>query len=188
MVDLLKVKKEKKSNNPKFIRQDIHKKKRLHSVWRKARGCDSKKRLAKNNRIRVKPGYGTPNKIRDLDMNGREIVLINKIEDISSIDPKNQIVILSKKTGLKNKLIMIAELIKKKIEIYNLKDPEKYIEEQNSKRLAKKKVKKEVVSEKKLKKQEKTTETKQSIEDKLSDEEKKKLEKKEIDKLLTKKF
>ena len=151
MADLLKIKKEKKSGNPKFIRQDIHKKKRLAEKWRKPRGCDSKKRLAKNNRIRVKPGYGTPKNIRNLDSEGKEIILVSKIDELKNIDLKKQVVIISGRLGFKNKKKIIDEIIKKKIQIYNIKDPEKYLKEQESKRLALKKSKKKAEEKKETK-------------------------------------
>ncbi len=193
MKDLLKFKKEKKSNNPNFIRQDHHKKKRLAKIWRKPRGCDSKKRLMKNNRIQVKPGYGTPSELRGLDEAGKEIVRIKRIEDLNEIDPKKQVVIISKRLGLKSKTKIIEEIVKKKITVHNLKDPEAYLKEQKEKKKAKKKTKKKAEEKKeekpaKVKEQKETKKDKESIEDKLSEEEKKKLEKKEIDKLLTKKF
>lgn len=187
MADLLKIKKEKKSSNPKFIRQDVHKKKKLDKIWRKARGCDSKKRLAKNNRIRVKPGYGTPSELRGQSLEGKKIIMINKFEDISLVSEKECVVIVSSRIGLKNKAKIIEELNKRKIKLHNIKEPEKYLKNQQDKKTAKKKVPKKVVEEKKDKKVAKI-EDKNSIEDKVSDEDKKKLEKKEIDKLLTKKF
>jgi large subunit ribosomal protein L32e len=188
MADIVKTKKEKKARSPKFIRQDVHKKKRLASKWRKPRGCDSKKRLAKNNRIRVKPGYGTPNNMKNLDYNGKEIVLITKIEELENIDLKKQVVIVSGKIGFKNKKKIVAEIIKKKIQTYNIKDPEKYLKNQESKRAEIKKAKKKEDIDKKEKKIEKPKKEKESIEDTISEEDKKKIEKKEIDKLLTKKL
>jgi ribosomal protein L32E len=41
-MELLKQKNEKKSKNPKFIRQDAYKRKRIAPVWRKPRGKDNK--------------------------------------------------------------------------------------------------------------------------------------------------
>ena len=74
MKDILEIKKRKKANKPKFLRQDTHKKKRLDKIWRKPRGCDSKKRLRMQNRVIVAPGYGTPDSMRGLTVTGLEIL------------------------------------------------------------------------------------------------------------------
>ena len=182
---LLKVKQDKKSANPRFIRQDIHKKKRLAKLWRKPRGCDSKKRLMKNNRLIVKPGYGTPKSLRKRDKSGKTIVQVTSVDDMVSLDPKEHTVILSKKTGLKNKIKLLNELIQKNFTIHNIKDPKQYIDAKKTLLDKKKKQKQEKTKKDKVKKE---VDKKESIEDKLSDDEKKKLEKKEIDRLLTKKF
>ncbi len=182
MADLVKFKKEKKSKNPDFIRQDHHKKKKLAKLWRKPRGIDSKKRLMKNNRVIVKPGYGTPDELRGYDKEGRKIIYIESIKDISKIDPKKQVAVIARKIGFKKKIEMLKEVKKSEIVLLNIRDIDAYIKRHQEKRKAKKKQKKEEPKKETKKKEEK------SIEDKLSEEEKKKLEKKEIDKLLTKKF
>jgi len=182
--NLLESKQKKKKRNPRFIRQDIHKKKRLAKLWRKPRGCDSKKRLMKNNRLIVKPGYGTPAKLREKDRDGKEIVNVNSLSQVKKIDPKKQVVIVSGKIGLKRRLRLVEELVKMKIIIHNITNPEEFIKKKKADLLKKKKQKKKTEKEKKSVKSKKK---KESVEDKLTDEEKKKIEKKEIDKLLTKK-
>ena len=183
--NLLKVKQEKKSVNPRFIRQDIHKKKRLAKLWRKPRGCDSKKRLMKNNRLIVKPGYGTPKILRKREKTGKEIVAVTSVNDLKSLGPKKHTIIVSKKLGLKNKLVLLNKLVEEKFTVHNIKDPKRYVESKKAQLDKKKKQKQEKTKKEKVKKE---ADKKESIEDKLSDDEKKKLEKKEIDRLLTKKF
>lgn len=183
--ELLKFKKDKKSSNPKFIRQDIHKKKRLDKIWRKPRGCDSKKRLMKNNRVVVKPGYGTPKELRDLDKLGKKIVNIKLLNSIKELEASKHSVIVSGKIGMKNRLLIIDELLKNNIDILNIVNPKKYIEDIRKNIDKKKKKKAEKIKKEKIVKEKKE---KDSIEDKLTDDEKKKLEKQEIDRLLTKKF
>ncbi|MEM3373843.1 MAG: eL32 family ribosomal protein [Candidatus Woesearchaeota archaeon] len=181
---LLDFKNKKKSKNPKFIRQDAYKKKRITLGWRKPRGWDSKQRKRMQRQAIVEPGYGSPKELRGVHKSGLKIVYVSNLEDIKKINPKEEGVILSK-VGLKKKLMLIEELIKNNITILNIKEPQKYLE-----------LKKKQLEDKKKKseeKKEKTKETKpeskkESIEEKLSDEERKKLEKEEIDRLLTKKF
>lgn len=184
MKELLKYKQAKKKKNPEFIRQDIHKKKRLESKWRKPRGCDSKKRLMKNNRYIVKPGYGTPSQLKGLDKDGKLIVTVSTIEEAKKHNAKNVVLIISGKIGMRLRINLIEELIKQSYQIQNIKNPKKFVED-FKKSIADKKKKLE-----KMQKVDKKTDDKkdQSIEDKISLEDKKKVEKKEIDKLLTKKF
>jgi large subunit ribosomal protein L32e len=181
MKDLLKIKKEKKSN--KFIRQDTHKKKKLDKIWRKPRGHHSKLRQQQNQRVMVKPGYGVPVELKGKTVEGMNIVLVSSLQQISTLDPKKDVCVVSGKVGLKKRLVLIDALLPTKVKIINFSDAEKYSKEKKE-LLASRKA--EVKEEKKEKKSKATK--KDSIEDKVDDEEKKKLEKKEIDRLLTKKF
>jgi len=178
-MDLLKYKKEKKQKNPKFVRQDHHKKKRLDKIWRKPRGGDSKKRLRKQNRVIVAPGYGTPRELRDKDPSGQTIIRVDSLKDLDKVNAKHT-VIVSSKLGFKKKVQILKELMKNKVKILNFPNPEDYIKNKQKQLQSRKKVK--------VKKEEKPEQEKKSIEDKLSEEDKKKIEKQEIDRLLTKKF
>ncbi len=183
---LLDFKKRKKAKNPKFLRQDSYKKKRLSKVWRKPRGWDSKQRKRMQRQAIVEPGYGSPRVLRGIHKSGLSIVVVKNIKDIKNINPKENGAIISGKMGLKKKLILIEELIKNKVTILNIKNPEEYMQEKKKlreTRKGKQEGKKEKIEQKKQ-----SEKKDESIEDKLSEEEKKKLEKKEIDKLLTKKF
>ncbi|MEK6916840.1 MAG: eL32 family ribosomal protein [Nanoarchaeota archaeon] len=181
------VNKQSSGKTKKFIRQDIHKKKRLAVKWRKPRGIDSKQRLMLYNRSIVKPGYGTAAEDKG-KYRGLKKVQVSKLSEIKDIDPKKQIVEVSGKIGLRTKLPLLKELVKRKITIHNFANPEKYIADKE-KMLKDNKEKKIKIAKKKQEKQEK--QEKGNIDDKVSkditEEEKKKTEKKEIDKLLTKK-
>jgi large subunit ribosomal protein L32e len=184
MKELLKYKQVKKKKTPEFIRQDIHKKKRLAVKWRRPRGIDSKKRLMKNNRYKVKPGYGTPTELKGLNKDGKVMVAVSSLNDVKNYDPKNVVLIISGKLGMRSKMSLIQELLKLSYVIENIKDPKKYVDDfKNSMESKKKKV-----QDKKKTEKNSVDKKEESIEDKISDEDKKKVEKKEIDKLLTKKF
>jgi len=167
-----------------FIRQDIHKKKRLTKKWRKPRGCDSKKRLRKQNHVIVSPGYGSPKLFKHSHYSGLSIVNISSVKEIDSLDSKTQGAIVSGKIGFKNQKKVIQELLKKKIRILNIANPEKYLEIKENKLKDKRKKKED--KDKDKKKEDDKKKEKKSIDDKITDEDKKKTEKKEIDKLLTK--
>lgn len=181
---MLEIKKRKKSSKPNFIRQDAHKKKRLAKIWRKPRGGDSKKRLRMQNRVIVSPGYGTPVNVKGLTITGLEIIHISSITDVSKLDPNKHAAIVSGKLGFKKKKLIIQSLMKNKIEILNIKNPQEYIKKKEDLMKSKKDKKAEKV--KKDDKKKEVKEDKKSIEDTVSKEDKKKVEKKEIDKLLTK--
>ena len=86
----------------KFIRQDIHKKKRLARVWRKPRGCDSKKRLRKQNHLIVSPGYIKPKNVRGKYKGQKEIVTVNSISKIKELTA-NCVVIVPSSLGFRKK-------------------------------------------------------------------------------------
>ncbi len=184
--NLVDTKKEKRKKNPNFIRQDANKKKRLSKKWRKPRGEHSKQRNRIRNQPLVGPGYGTPKELRGKHFSGLDIIYLASIVQVEQINPKTQGVIVSGKIGLRKRIPILKELVKKKITILNIPNPEEFINIKEEELKKTKKQTKKTDEKKKTEKKEKLKEEK-SIEDKLSDEEKKKIEKKEIDKLLTKK-
>jgi large subunit ribosomal protein L32e len=187
------IKQKKKAVEPKFIRQDNYKKKRLGTEWRKPRGWDSKQRKRMQNQVIVQPGYGTPDALRGHDKFGKKIVLVASLKDVKLLNTKEHSAIVSAKMGIRKKIDVLNELIKNKISVINIKKPEEFIVNKKKQAADKKSKKDEKKTEKTEKKEEKKAQAKKeskdkdSIEDKLSDEEKKKLEKKEIDKLLIQK-
>jgi large subunit ribosomal protein L32e len=182
---LLNFKNKKKAKNPKFMRQDAYKKKRIAKVWRKSRGWDSKQRKRMQRQAIVEPGYGSPAILRGIHKSGLEIVNVTTLKDMTSLNPKTQGIVVSGKIGFKNRQQIIKEALKSGLKILNISKPEEYLKKKEDLRTKAKEAKQEKAGKKKesAKKEEKV-----SIEDKVSDEDKKKLEKKEIDRLLTKKF
>ncbi len=185
--ELLSLRKSIKSRKPKFVRQGTTKLKRLQGSirWRKPHGYHSKLMKGSGHKKMVSPGYGSPSEVKGLDRSGLEIVLVSKLDQLGSVKPKEQGIIISAKLGTKKKLEIMTKAVEMKLTILNIKDPQAYAAEKKQKLQKKKEVKEQKVEEKK---KETKKEEKESIEDKLSDEEKKKLEKQEIDRLLTKKF
>ncbi|MBC8444131.1 hypothetical protein H8D83_00945 [Candidatus Woesearchaeota archaeon] len=185
-----------KRKKPDFIRQDSHKKGRIKSRWRRARGLQSKVRLAqKGYRLKPKIGYGAPKEIKHL-VKGLKSNIVSTIKELKKI-PNDEGIIISK-IGLKKKIELIKEAIKTKITILNIKNPElflKQIEEnlKQKKELKNKKIKtktaKKEKAKEKAKEKEKKEDTKEKIEDKIekTTEEMEKEKKKEKDKILTKK-
>ncbi|MBN1502033.1 hypothetical protein JW930_00685 [Candidatus Woesearchaeota archaeon] len=167
-----------------FIRDDWYKKKRLSTSWRKPRGVNSKRRLKKGKEKIVSIGYGSPKREKN-QIKGKEPVRISNLSQLSGIK-SDQGIVISGKIGAKKRCKLIQKAVENKIMILNIKDAQAYLNK--IKELKNKKSKEKEEKEKAKVKKEVTKPGKESIEDKLSEEEKKELEKKEVDRLLTKKF
>jgi large subunit ribosomal protein L32e len=187
--ELIELRKKIKSKKPNFVRQDVNKLPRLKnkSKWRKPKGYHSKLKARKNQRKLVSPGYGSPKQVKGVHKSGLKPVLIDNKKELSEINNKEQGIIISGRLNIMNKLDIVKQAIEKKINILNIKQPEKFVKETEEK-FKKREQKKKKIKEKKKKKITKKEKQQESIEDKLTEEEKKKLEKQEIDRLLTKKF
>ena len=211
---LLEKRKETKRKKPLFIRKDIYKKARIGKSWRKPRGLDNKQRLCKRGPAKkISNGYRAPKEIRGFHKSGLMPVIVSNISQLNSIT-KEQGVILSAKIGNKKRQMLIIEAKKKDLALLNL-DADKTLEkiqvelkqrqESRKKALETDKEKKKSIEEKVKKAEPKEETSKQKLavpeklnfseikkeegkkeEPQLSDEEKKKLEKEDKDKLLTK--
>jgi large subunit ribosomal protein L32e len=186
---LLDKRKSIKRKKPDFVMQNAHMKSRLEKKWRKPRGIDSKIRLRLKGYLKpVETGYGSPKEIKHLHKSGLMPVLISSLKELENIDNQKQAIVISSKVGKKKKLDIIKKADEKSITILNIKDTKKYadeiikaIEERKKRREKRQKKKADIKKEKKEKKDDKLAE---KI---MSEEEKAEAEKKEKDKILTKK-
>jgi large subunit ribosomal protein L32e len=210
---LLEKRKAMKKKKPLFIRKDIYKKARVGKSWRKPRGLDNKQRLCKRGPPKkISNGYRAPKEIRGFHKSGLIPIVVSNISQLNSLT-KEQGAILSAKIGNKKRQMLINEAKKKNVMLLNL-DADKTLEKiqaelkqrQESRKKAleteKEKEKKKSIEEKvkKTESEPKEETSKQKLADpeklslsgikkeepQLSDEEKKKLEKEDKDKLLTK--
>ena len=157
---------------PGFRRQDSHKKPKLGTKWRSARGLQSKVRLAKMGYLKKpKIGYGQPKIIRGKHPSGLNSIEVSTLKELKTIQKGDGIII--KTIGLKKKILIIKEAIKNKITILNVKNPEKFVTDVENKIKQKKEEKKEKAAKKETSK----VETKKKAKEK--EQEKKKEEKKE---------
>jgi large subunit ribosomal protein L32e len=188
--ELLEIRKEIKRRKPVFVMQDAHKMKRLKPHWRKPRGIDSKIRLnLKGYNTAVEVGYGSPKEVRGLDRSGLEPIIVANALDVERLDNLKQGAIISGTVGNKKKIEIIKKAKELNVTILNLKQPDKFAEkvaEDLKKRKEEKTNRKKKKEERK--EQEKKKERKDELADKvLTEEEKAEADKKDKEKLLTKK-
>ncbi len=185
----MKVKAQLKKRQPKFIRQDAHKHKRVKQVWRKPKGLHSKmKDSRKGYRAKLQEGYHTPKAVRGLDKNGLRPTIVATLPELAKLDPKEHSVIISGTLGGRKRITLIEEADKKKFKINNAPaDAAQKLKTRFSQQGAERK-KREETRAKRHKDLEKKAETKteEKTEEK-SDEAKKEEQDKEKEKVLHKK-
>ncbi|MFH1915897.1 MAG: eL32 family ribosomal protein [Nanoarchaeota archaeon] len=187
MTDHIDLKRRIKAKKPHFIRQDAHKQKKLKKTWRKPKGKTNKVRLRKRGYVRmVETGWGSPRDTKGTLIDGKRPIIITTIKDIEKLNKKTDAAVISGKLGARKKIIIIEELKKKGIPVANF-NPEDYLRtiETRKQERKKKQEEKKQKDTKKTKTPEKTTKPEEQTET-LSDEDKKKQEKEEKDKILTK--
>ena len=181
--NLLDIRKRAKEKKPKFIRQDFHKKTRLKEKWRRPKGLHSKIRLKIKGKAKpVSSGYRSPKKVRGMHKTGLEEKMITSIKDLETLDFKKHGLIISSSLGNKKKIIILKKAKELGLNVMNIKNPGDFIKKVEDMISAKNKSKKE---EKKIAK-DKTKKTGEKLSDKLIEEDKEDIGKKEKDKILTK--
>ena len=182
---LLELRSKIKNKKPDFIRQDTHKRNRLSIKWRKPKGIHSKIRHHfKGHRKIPSPGYKSPIKVKSLHTSGLKIINVCSAEDILKINRETEGIIISKTVGKRKRLEILKKAKELNIDILNLnidkviKNIEDFV---NSK--------KKTDTTQKEKTKEKVTNVKESKQiTKLSEEQRKDLDKKEKDQILTRKM
>ncbi len=190
-MDALAVRRAMKARKPDFMRQDAHKVKRLARKWRKPKGLHSKMRHKfKGYRPLVTKGYKSPAAVRGLSRSGMEMVNVMKVADIIKLDSKKQVAVISRSVGMKKRLVIVEKADEKDVRIINI-DQKGYRqvvadfmnqrkERKTKQQQAPEKTKKKEKGEETAQKGAKEPHVSQSPEDI------KKIEKKELDKVLTK--
>ena len=182
---LLELRTKIKDKKPEFIRQDYGRRKRIKAIWRKPKGIHSKIRHHfKGRRKMPSPGYKSPVKVRGIHASGLKIVNISSPDDIKLIKKESEGIVIAKSVGTKKRFEILKKAKELQVQVLNLNVDEqiKKIEDKlNLKKKTEVKAAREASKEQKdaKKEPEKTTA--------LTDEQKKEAEKKEKDKILTKK-
>src|SRR3989338_6729093 len=189
---LLEIRNGIKERKPDFIRQDHQRRKRLGRKlkWKKPKGIHSKIRHKfKGRRKMPSPGYKSPRKVKGMHSSGLKTINIFSVDDLTKIKKENEGIILSKNVGIKKKYEILKKAKELNVTVLNLNVDEqiKKIEDFiSSKKKAEKETKKQEAKKEESKEKKEIKETKEK-EHELTHKDKKEYEKKEKDKLLTKK-
>lgn len=183
----LEMKRAIKRRKPEFLQQDYHILKRVSRHWRRPRGIDSKMRLhLKGYQKEVEPGYGSPKDVRGMHYSGLWPVQVATTEELTRLDAKTQGALLLK-VGMKRRKELLLKAKDLNIRVLNVKDSEKVLSGIDNALLDRKKTRKEKLKRRDKAAKEEKKGKKDKLAEKVSDEEKALAEKKEKDKLLTKK-
>jgi len=120
-----------KTKKPKFKRTDSNKY-NFKNKWRKPRGLHNKLRLKKKGHQKVPAvGYGSPKDKRGLTKEGLRPKLIFTIKDLEKLSKKDTGVI-SSSLGTKKKIELLEKANELNLNISNVKDINKFIEEKKA--------------------------------------------------------
>lgn len=161
----------------KFIRYNSEYLRKLSPNWRRAKGMHNKVRLKKKGHPKSPSiGYGTPKKFKSFFKSKFDYVLVKSEKDLENLNKKE--IMVSGKLGLKKRLELINKIKLMNVGVLNIKNLNEYvknIEENLKQKKEKKKLAKQEIKEKI---EEKTTEKKElNQEERL---EKEKLDKKNV--------
>ena len=126
-----------KAKKPKFRRQESWRYKRVKENWRKPLGVDNKMRKKVKGWPRSpEPGYGGPKEIRGLHPSGYEEIRIQRVDDLSKVDPQRQAIRIAHTVGAKKRVEISARAEERGIRILNprrVKEIEEFKEEEMKK-------------------------------------------------------
>ena len=108
-------------STPKFIRPESWRLKRLETTWRKPKGIDNHQRKQKS-RGRpglVKVGYRGPKIARGLHPSGFTDNLVYNINDLDSLNPKEDAVRIGHSVGTKKRIVIVTKALEGKFKILN---------------------------------------------------------------------
>ncbi len=183
---LLAIRRVLKGKKPIFLRQDAHKKKKLAKKWRVPKGLHSKMRLGKKSYCKmISEGWKSPKAVRGLSPEGLVQVRVYSPRSLNSLS-KNHGIIIASGVGDRNRKAILEEADRLNLRVLNFRnvaDALKRVDEKLKQRQEKKQLKVKKEEPKKPTLAEKVEAEGSAA---TPNEEKKKKEKKEFDRLLTK--
>ena len=173
---LLDVRKKSKKSKPDFVIKESKFSSGVKKKWRYPRGMhNGSRQYHKGKPIKPTTGYGSPKEVRHLHKSGKAVVVVKNTTDLEGLNKDTQIVLIAK-IGKKKMLGILNVAQKNQLEIANVKDIEKKVEQINTDFTARKKLRD---SKQKDKTKKETEKIKRAEEKKKKEEEKKAKESKE---------
>ena len=118
--ELLEKRKKVSEHRPRFVRQESWRYDRLSENWRKPKGKDNKMRLQVSGVPRlVKVGYRSPKDARGLHPSGYTDNLVHNINDLLSLNPKNDAVRIGHNVGKLKRGIILTKSIELGFKVLN---------------------------------------------------------------------
>ncbi len=108
------------SSKPEFRRQESWRYRRVAENWRRPRGVTSKMRKEESGfPAKVKIGYGSSSATRGLHPRGLVERLVSRESQLESLDPKPDIVRISRRVGERKRLLIIAKAKERNFHLAN---------------------------------------------------------------------
>ena len=122
--DKLKIRAEVKKRKPTYKRVQSHQFAKLSEVkWRKPKGMGNKVRGQRRGKPSMpQVGFGSPKEVRGFNKAGFKEVVVNNVADLSKVDTKIEIAVISSTVGVKKRLEILTQAKAKKISLANIKD------------------------------------------------------------------
>lgn len=176
----------KSRNKPNFqVQNSNDRKKRFPGRWKRPKGLQSKMReRRRGNPKYIEPGYGAPAAIRGATADGLFPVVVSNAAQLDSIR-SGQGVVIASVVGMRKRAEIAAAAAQKKLPLINFK-ADKVSADTASALAARKKRRQEILQKRKLAPEAKKAAEPSGVEAKVDEEERKKLEKAEKDKVLIK--
>lgn len=153
---LLEVKKEMKDKKPGFTRQNVNKRNRLDEKWRAPTGNHSSVRKEeKGHKAKVKTGYGTPKKVRDMNEDGKIPKRVFNTSDLEDLNPDKHVAVLASSVGMRKRTNIVEEAKEKDISVENIEGHDDYLSSVEEEMEKRKEEREEKEAEKEEEKQEK---------------------------------
>ncbi len=189
---LLQLRNVAKARKPNFkIQNSNDPKKRFAGRWKRPKGLQSKMReRRKGNPKYIEPGYGSPSLVKGTTPDGLFPVMVENVADLARVK-EGFGVIVSTGIGMRKKVDVVKAAVEKKLKLINV-NAEEFLKQAESDMASRKKRRLEIVKGRKAKEARKPTpavaaaKKEGGIETKVDDDEKKRAEKAEKDKIITK--
>jgi large subunit ribosomal protein L32e len=173
---LLDIRKKSKKSKPDFIIKESKFSSGVKKRWRTPRGMhNGSRQYHKGKPVKPTTGYGSPKAVRHLHQSGKKIVLVKNTEDLEGLNKDTQIITIAR-IGKKKMLAILGVAEKNNLEVTNVKDINKKVEQISTDFAARKKLRETKQNDKNKKEVEKN---KRAEEKKKKEEEKKAKESKE---------